>query len=202
MPGIVFKGRADMMAKSAGKWVDMTEVEDAVGRVPGVLAVKIIAETCLKSRLRSCDAWPGGKLEARAGLRPCFDSSDADDKKGGPMDAARGERAHAPSKTQAMLMDAQAAQLLSIKCVLVLHGFGCRDVLSAQRVASLRKRKASNFGQVGRPRIAPLSSSTCLLPWRRMVSPTRWTPCGAASRPRCRHLGRRITDSALVPLFA
>eukprot|EP00439_Symbiodinium_sp_Y106_P035113 s147_g4.t1 len=42
--GIVFKGRADMMAKSGGKWVDMTAVEDAINSTPGVHAGKILPD--------------------------------------------------------------------------------------------------------------------------------------------------------------
>ncbi|CAE7617612.1 dltA [Symbiodinium sp. CCMP2456] len=42
--GIVFKGRADMMAKSGGKWVDMTAVEDAMNSTPGVHAGKILPD--------------------------------------------------------------------------------------------------------------------------------------------------------------
>ncbi|CAJ1406898.1 unnamed protein product [Effrenium voratum] len=72
--GIVFKGRADMMAKSAGKWVDMTEVEDAVGRVPGVLAVKIIADSSTEQFHLFASLAPDGvtnTLDAvRSGLPP------------------------------------------------------------------------------------------------------------------------------------
>ncbi|CAE8650195.1 unnamed protein product, partial [Polarella glacialis] len=42
--GVVYKGRADMMAKSAGKWVDMLAVEDSLSRLPGVLATKILPD--------------------------------------------------------------------------------------------------------------------------------------------------------------
>ncbi|CAE7300620.1 OTAnrps [Symbiodinium natans] len=43
--GIVFKGRADMMAKSGGKWVDMTAVEDTIIGTPGVQAGKILPDS-------------------------------------------------------------------------------------------------------------------------------------------------------------
>jgi len=43
--GVVYKGRADMMTKSKGKWVDMLELEDRISQMSGILAVKILPDT-------------------------------------------------------------------------------------------------------------------------------------------------------------
>eukprot|EP00928_Gymnodinium_smaydae_P021165 TRINITY_DN18239_c0_g5_i1.p1 TRINITY_DN18239_c0_g5~~TRINITY_DN18239_c0_g5_i1.p1 ORF type:complete len:1675 (-),score=293.08 TRINITY_DN18239_c0_g5_i1:142-5031(-) len=42
--GIVYKGRADMMAKDKGKWVDMFAVEENISRVESVRAAKIVPD--------------------------------------------------------------------------------------------------------------------------------------------------------------
>eukprot|EP00928_Gymnodinium_smaydae_P015765 TRINITY_DN15841_c0_g1_i2.p1 TRINITY_DN15841_c0_g1~~TRINITY_DN15841_c0_g1_i2.p1 ORF type:complete len:1655 (+),score=203.56 TRINITY_DN15841_c0_g1_i2:23-4987(+) len=42
--GLVYKGRADMMSKDKGKWVDMFAVEDEIGKVKGVVATKILPD--------------------------------------------------------------------------------------------------------------------------------------------------------------
>lgn len=42
--GVVYKGRADMMAKVKGKWVDMLDVEDQLSQLPGVRAAKILPD--------------------------------------------------------------------------------------------------------------------------------------------------------------
>jgi len=43
--GFVYKGRADMMAKSKGKWVDMLALEDGVQRLDGVHSTKIVPDS-------------------------------------------------------------------------------------------------------------------------------------------------------------
>eukprot|EP00927_Polykrikos_kofoidii_P047935 TRINITY_DN42208_c0_g1_i1.p1 TRINITY_DN42208_c0_g1~~TRINITY_DN42208_c0_g1_i1.p1 ORF type:complete len:1725 (-),score=269.31 TRINITY_DN42208_c0_g1_i1:214-4689(-) len=42
--GVVYKGRADMMVKDKGKWVDMLAVEDGLAQVPGIGAVKLLPD--------------------------------------------------------------------------------------------------------------------------------------------------------------
>lgn len=42
--GLVYKGRADMMAKDKGKWVDMLAVEDALTQVKGIRAAKVLPD--------------------------------------------------------------------------------------------------------------------------------------------------------------
>jgi len=41
---IVYKGRADMMTKDKGKWVDMLALEDQLSQLPGMLAAKLIPD--------------------------------------------------------------------------------------------------------------------------------------------------------------
>lgn len=42
--GLIYKGRADMMAKERGKWVDMLAVEDALQRLNGVAGARVLAD--------------------------------------------------------------------------------------------------------------------------------------------------------------
>jgi len=42
--GVIYKGRADMMAKDRGKWVDMNAIEDSILRLEGVQAAKVVPD--------------------------------------------------------------------------------------------------------------------------------------------------------------